>query len=797
MYNDTRLDLKIELYGEFYRMECQKEKYVKRFVPDPENGLTASQVQSRINDSLVNFDTSVPTKSIKSIVKDNFFTLFNFLNLFLGLALLYVGSFKNMLFLGVVFSNVIIGTFQEINAKRVVDRLSIISSTKVSVIRDKKIKKISVNEIVLDDVMLLEQGAQIVSDCVIVSGECSVNESLVTGESDSISKKVGDLLLSGSYVVSGKCRARVEHVGDCNYASKISQEARYIKKVNSEIMLTFKKIILIVSILIVPVGTFLFAKQLNIEGNSFELAVVNTVAAVIGMIPEGLVLLTSTVLAVSVVRLSKHQVLVQELYCIETLARVDVLCLDKTGTITEGTMEVIDTVPTDSFSKKDIQNVMSNLVAALDDCNPTFEAMRQKFCGQLNKKIEKIYPFSSEKKWSGATFKDDYSYMIGAAEFILKYSDLNKIKSQIDKFSQENRVITLVRTKDFPEKFDNVEVMGFILLKDRIRSSAKDTLEFFEKQDVELKIISGDNVRTVANIARRAGLKNADRSIDATAFKTDADIEEAVEKYSVFGRVTPQQKKKIVLALKQKGHAVAMTGDGVNDVLALKEADCSVAMASGSDAARNVSQLVLLNSNFESMVEVVKEGRRSINNIQRSSSLFLVKTIYSSIIAIMFLFINLPYPFMPIQMTLVSVLTIGIPSFVLALEPNHERVKEKFFLSIISRAAPSAFTIVLNIVTVMVLKIILNMGNQESSTLCVMLAAITGFMLLYDVCRPFNVLRRTLFALMCCGFVFSVIFLKNVFSLVSLNQTMTVILLVMIALSYLVFNFLVKIFSRK
>lgn len=770
---------------------------IKRYNPDPETGLSDDQVKDRVERKLLNYNTDVQTKSIKRIVSDNVLTLFNFLNLFLALALFYVGSYKNMLFLGVVFTNVMIGIYQEIKAKKTIDKLSIVSATKTDVIRSKKMQKILVNEIVLDDIIILQQGNQITADCIVVSGECDVNESLITGESDSVHKKSGDMLLSGSYIVSGKCKARVEHVAENNYASKISQEAKGIRSINSEIMSTFKKIILIVSILIIPIGSFLFAKQLGIPGNTFKSAVVNTVAAMVGMIPEGLILLTSSVLAVSVVRLSKNNVLVQELYCIETLARVDVLCLDKTGTITEGTMEVIDVVPLKDFSTDDIENVMSNITLALDDCNPTFEAMKQRFNGPKTKKIEKTYPFSSEKKWSGVKFKDDYSYIIGAAEFILNREQLTKIKDQIEKLSEENRVITLARTKDNLESRENIEILGFILLRDRIRMNAKDTLEFFAKQDVELKIISGDNVHTVANIAKRAKLKSFDKFVDATTLVTDQDIKDAVEKYCVFGRVTPEQKKKIVLALKENGHTVAMTGDGVNDVLALKEADCSIAMASGSDAARNVSQLVLLNSNFDSMIKVVNEGRRSINNIQRSASLFLVKTIYSAILAIMFLFISHAYPFMPIQLTLVSVLTIGIPSFILALEPNNERVKGNFFRNIISRAIPGAITISINILLVMIARSIFKLNIQEYSTCCVILTGITGLMLLYKICLPFNLLRKIMFTFLCTAFTLGVICFKDLFSLCSLKINLIIILIVATAMSFSLLKMFLKIFTHK
>lgn len=655
-------------------------------------GLTKEEVEERIKENKVNYDTSLPTKSIKTIVRENIFTLFNLINILLGVAVFCVGSYKNLLFLIVIFCNTAISIIQEINSKKAVDKLSILAQAKVNCIRDGEKQEIGINSIVLDDLLMLETGNQIVADSIILEGEVEVNESFITGESDVIYKRKGDTLLSGSFVVSGKCKAEVIHIGDENYTSKISSGAKYVKKVNSEIMKSLNGIIKIVSIAIVPIGILLFFNQLGLTENSFKNAVVNTVAAIIGMIPEGLVLLTSTVLAVSVIRLSKRKVLVQELYCIETLARVDTLCLDKTGTITEGRMEVNDIIEI-TKSKEELEEILSEIASASDDNNSTIEAIRTKYKNKQKWKVINKIPFSSQKKWSGVCFKDKGSYIIGAPEFVLR-EKYDEYKERIEKYSNDYRVIIVANSEgDFIEKElpDKLEVLGFVLISDVIRKEASKTLKYFKEQGVNIKIISGDNPITVSKIAKRAGVENSEKYINMQEIKTKEQLEKAAKEYTIFGRVTPVQKKELVQALKKEGHTVAMTGDGVNDVLALKEADCSIAMASGSDATRNVAELVLLDSNFASMPEIVLEGRRTINNIERSATLFLVKTIYASILAIIFLFVNMPYPFMPIQLTLISTVTIGIPSFVLALEPNKERIKGKFLRNVISRALRNSF----------------------------------------------------------------------------------------------------------
>ena len=742
------------------------------------NGLTDEQVEEKIKKNLVNYDTSVPTKSIKQILANDFFTLFNLINLILGILIFSVGSYKNMLFLFIVIINTAISTFQEIHSKRVIDKLAVLASSKVKAIRNNKEIEIPIDKIVLDDVLLFESGNQIPTDCDIIQGEVEVDESFITGESDVIFKQKDEILLSGSIIVSGKCYAKVKHIGEENYTSQISSGAKYVKKVNSEIMSSLNKIIKILSIAIIPIGIALFLGQL--QETTYKEAIVKTVAAVIGMIPEGLVLLTSTVLAVSVIRLSKSKVLVQELYCIETLARVDTLCLDKTGTLTEGKMEVKDFISID-ISKEELSNILGNIAIASNDNNGTINAIRE--CFDINDQYvsEKIVPFSSRTKWSGVHFANRGSYVIGAPEFVLK-NKIEEYKNIIDKYSKEYRIIVVAHSiEDFADKDlpNNLNVIGFVFIVDKIRKEAKDTLKYFKSQGVDIKIISGDNPVTVSNIAKRVGLEDYDQYIDASTIKTKEELREAAIRYSIFGRVTPTQKKELVLCLKENGKTVAMTGDGVNDVLALKESDCSIAMANGSDATKNVSQLILLDSNFASMPKVVAEGRRTINNIERSASLFLVKTIYSSILAILFIFMNEPYPFIPIQLTLISVVTIGIPSFVLALEPNKERIKGNFLKNVISRSLPTAISIILGILIISITKKVMLLPDNIYSTLCVISTGLCGILLLVTLTKtrkseqsklPVSIFRCVLCGVMSIIFVVGLTFFKDLFGIVDIRN---------------------------
>lgn len=767
------------------------EKEIKRYNPNINEGLNIEQIEERKANNLVNFDTTVPTKSIISIICSNFFTIFNLINLLLAIAVFLVHEYRNMLFIGLVIINTAISTIQEIHSKRVIDKLSLISSNKVKCQRNGKQEIISINEIVLDDILLFETGNQIVTDSILLEGEIEVNESFVTGEADPVMKKVGDMILSGSFVVSGRGTAKVEHIGEDNFTSKISKETRYIKKIKSEIMTSLNKIIKTVSILIIPIGALLFMGQLNIEGALLKDAVVHTVAAIIGMIPEGLVLLTSTVLAVSVIRLSKSNVLVQELFCIETLARVNVLCLDKTGTITEGKMEVKDIIPI-KIQESEMQEILAQMAKTSEDNNATMTAIKEYFVEQKEEwQVKKKIPFSSDKKWSGIEFAEKGLYIIGAPEFILKEKS-KELQDTIAKYTEDYRVLLLatsnnaIEGKELPS---DIEALGLVLITDKIRENAEKTLNYFKEQGVDIRIISGDNPVTVSKIAKRAGVESADNLIDCSTLKTEEEIKEAVKKYKVFGRVTPIQKKQIVAALKELGNSVAMTGDGVNDIIALKEADCSIAMAAGSDAARNVSQLVLLDSDFASMPKIVAEGRRTINNLERSASLFLSKTIYSSLMAILFIITSAPYPFMPIQLSLIGLVCIGIPSFVLALEPNEERVKGKFIGNVISKSIPTGLTVILNIIIVLMIYKIYDLPVEIYATICVILTVFTGFMLLIKIARPFNLLRAILVPSLAILFGLCCFILKDLFTII-LPQEYIALMVVLAVIA--IFNFIIS-----
>ncbi len=739
---------------------------------DPKQGLTAAEVQQRIKSGLSNGSFNVKTKSVGQIFRDNIFTLFNLINVILAVFVALTGSYRNMLFMGVILANIAIGIFQEIRSKRTIDRLSLISAPKAHLVRDGKEVSCAVSEIVMDDIMLLASGRQICADGVLAEGSCEVDESLITGESDPILKHEGDELLSGSFVVSGTGAAQVIRVGADSYANKITSGAKYVKKQSSEMMASINKIISTISVCIVPFALVLFFKAIFITGQDFSRGIVSTVAALIGMIPEGLVLLTSLALAVSSIRLASKQTLCQDLYCVEHLARVDVLCLDKTGTITEGCMEVTDLVAVDEGF--DAEGAINAVAAALSDPNPTLAAIKAKYSAGTSLSCTRAIPFSSAKKWSAAAFEGVGTYAIGAPGFVLPPEKFAEIKPLCEEYTSKGmRVLVLAHSESQPAENDlpaDISAKAVVVLSDKIRATAPATLEYFRKQGVTLKVISGDDPVTVSNVAKKAGLIGAESYIDAAALTPEA-LPAAAEKYTVFGRVTPYQKLELIKALKAGGHKVAMTGDGVNDVLALKEADCSVAMQSGSDAARNVSQLVLLNSDFASMPLVVEEGRRAINNIQRSAALFLVKTIFSFLLAIVFLIVPSAYPFQPIQMTLISALTIGAPSFLLALEPNHNRVKGSFIANVLKRAFPGGASVVIGIILLLAAQSIFAIPQAEASVIATFITAATCFGVLFNVCRPFNKLRAGMLALLVVGFVGASLVLPSLFYIIPLSGT--------------------------
>ena len=744
-------------------------------------GLTSEEVRAAQAAGKVNADATVKTRSYGSIFCSNICTLFNLINVILAVFVFLTGSYKNMLFMLVIVINTIIGIVQEIRSKITTDRLSIVVAANVEVMRDGKIQKIPIDELVLGDVMRLGRGNQIPTDSVVLEGECKTDESLLTGESRLIPKHAGDQLYSGSFINAGSVWARVEKVGADSYAAQITNEAKQKKAINSEIMTSLNKIIKYVSIFMFPVGLLLFANEYLLHHVELDPAILSTVSAMVGMIPEGLILLASTVMAVAVVRLARHQVLVQQLYCIETLARVDVLCLDKTGTITTGGMEVSGLVPlstADSEPKEqELSKIVASLVASDEDPNDTARAIQEYFglAKEGKQKAEqaipptdllkptRVIPFSSDTKWSGAAFANGEAYVMGAAQFVLEKnaSALAQIKDALDTYTADARVLLVARVEGFDTNGTiegEVTPLGFVCLRDQIRSTAAQTIAYFKEQGVKLKVISGDDPHTVSGIAQKVGIEGADCFVDATTLKTDQDIASAIKNYNVFGRVRPEQKKAFVLALQAEGHTVAMTGDGVNDVLALKASDCSVAMASGSDAARNVAQLVLVDNDFASMPAVVAEGRRSINNLQRSASLFLVKTLLSITAAFLFIFLPWQYPFVPIQLTLISAFTIGLPSFVLALEPNKDLVRGHFLPNAVVHSIPGA---VCAVVSIVVLTIVGNeaigLDYRQVSTLCVMVVGLLGIMLVIRLSIPFTPLRWGLLVVVIGGLLIGVV----------------------------------------
>jgi len=762
------------------------QQNVERFHPDCAAGLTDAQVAQRVRKGLVNGRGEIRTKSVSRIVRENTVTFFNILNFLFAAFILSVGSLKNLLFLGVTVCNTAIGIIQEIRAKKVIDSLSLITASKARVVRSGRDTEVPVEKIVLDDVIVLSSGNQVPADCSILDGQCEADESLLTGESDLVAKSGGDTLLSGSFLVSGKCRARVEHVGRDNYAEKIAASAKYYKKPNSEILTWTNRIIRIVAYTVIPVGALLFCKQFFFLHTTYRHAVVSTVAALISMVPEGLVLLTSVVLAVGVIRLARRKALVQELSSIEMLARVDTLCLDKTGTLTEGTMQADDVIPLNGTDRAAAERALAALAAALDDGSPTMNAVKEAFPRPPAWKCGGQVAFSSARKWSGAAFGENGSYALGACEFILgdRYAEVRPLENRYA--SEGRRVLLLARVKSLsPDGIDpaGAAPLALVLLSDRIRKSARKTLEYFSGQGVDLKVISGDNPAAVANIARKAGLKNAGSYVDASTLKDGAAIREAAGKYTVFGRVTPKQKLDLVKALKAKGHTVAMTGDGVNDVPALKESDCSIAMASGSDAARSISNVVLLDSDFASMPRIVGEGRRCINNLQRSATLYLVKAIFAVLTDVLFIFLTCSYPFQPIQFTLINAVSIGIPSFVLALEPNRDRIHGKFIVNVMRKSLPGALTLTIDTAILAAVSVFFTFSAREISTLAVLLTGYAELAVLFDVCRPFHARHAALFSAMTAVFLAALLLFPALFEVVPLTLPMAIALAPLLALS--------------
>ena len=773
---------------------------------DPAEGLSPQEIKLRQSNGLSNIMPPSNTKSEGQIIKENVLTFFNLIFLVLALCLCLVGSFKNLMFLLVAVANTVVGSFQEIRAKRAVDKLTLVAAGTAKAIRSGQRVSVRTDQLVRDDIVEFAAGDQICADAVVRDGQLQVNESLLTGEADAILKNPGDTLKSGSFVISGRARVQLTHVGSESYAAKLAAEARRnVRSTKSEMMLSLTKLITVVGIALIPLGIILFLRHfLSVfQGLPLRDSVESTVSALIGMIPEGLYLLTSVAIAASCLKLSRKRVLVQDMNCIETLAHVDVLCVDKTGTITEPTMEVTDVYPLNSerFSYDDIEKILAAFYHGEEPDNETARAMGQQFAGETTWRAVKRMAFSSSTKWSGADFGENGRYVVGAPEFIMG-DRYDSIRSEAEPWSERGCRVLLLAAYDTvfddgPLQSAHVAPIALVFLSNLLRPDAQETFRYFASQGVSVRVISGDNPITVAQVAARAGIENADRYVDAMTLSTEQDFEEAVKYYTVFGRVTPEQKRYLVRAFQKQGHTVAMTGDGVNDVLALKDANCGIAMASGSQAASQVAQIVLLNSQFSAMPAIVAEGRRVINNIQRAASLFLVKNIFSFALTLLLLFIDMPYPLLPIQLSLISTFTIGIPSFFLALEPNYARVEGKFMRNVIRRAMPGGLTNLTIVLLAGFFTSTFGLSNEQLNTICVWVMSAVGLVTLYHVSVPFTRLRLAVLAAMTAAMLFSLLVIPAFFDLPTLNASSALILVTLLLACPTVMRFFRVIFDKR
>jgi cation-transporting ATPase E len=734
-------------------------------------GLTGEEVNERIARGEVNRAMVSTSKSIKDIIIENVCTYFNLVFTVIAVLLILVGSFRNLTFYLIVIANTLIGIVQELRSKHTLDKLQMLNAPKAVVRRDGTDKTVSSEELVLDDIVVFSSGNQICADAVVVSGKVSVNEALITGESDEISKEPGDSLLSGSYIVSGSCDAQLTHVGSESYISKLTIAAKQSRKgEQSEMIRDLNRLVKIVGIIIIPMGAILIGHQYFILGNSIEASVVGMVAAILGMIPEGLYLLASVALVVSVLRLAQKKVLVNDMKCIESLARVDVLCVDKTGTITENTMEVVGAEVIDGYTLPEgltLDLLISRFVSGMTGDNQTMQAMKAYFSSSDGIMPDEVTTFSSSYKYSSATF-GDCCYVLGAPEFVMR-EQYETCRGQVEELASKGyRVLIFGEYSgraDGKQLTESVTPIAFITLTNPIRKEAKRTFEYFVEQGVEIKVISGDNPLTVSEVAGKAGILNADKYVDATTLVTDDDIRNAAKDYTIFGRVTPEQKRMLVRALKAADHTVAMTGDGVNDILALKDADCSIAMASGSDATAKAAQLVLLESDFSCMPSVVLEGRRVVNNIERSASLFLVKNIFSFLMVFFTVIAMVTYPLEPAQISLISVFTIGDPAFLLALEPNKNRIQGHFLSSVVFRALPAGLTDFIVISVFVVFCQVFDIPTWETSTACTIIMSVVGLQILLRISSPLNLYRGATCLLMLIGLVGASLLLHGLFGL--------------------------------
>lgn len=760
-------------------------------------GLTDEEVRQRVEEGLTNRADISTDKTTKEIVISNVFTYFNLIFLVITILLIMVGSFRNLTFLPIIIGNTVIGIVQEIRAKKTLEKMSLLNAPHVDVIRNGSVKQISTEELVKDDVILLTAGKQICADAVVISGNIQVNESLLTGEADEVEKTEGSTLMSGSFVVSGECYARLEKVGNESYISKLSLEAKSMgDKEQSEMIRSINLIVKWVGIVIIPIGLILFWQSHFVNGESITKSVTSTVAAIIGMIPEGLYLLTTVALALSTMKLARKKVLLHDMKSIETLARVDVLCVDKTGTITEPDMKLkeiflcknsgADGTQT-ALTLDELKSLILDYANASVDNNATMLALKAYAAEALTNNTSALHrtavsqqAFSSSLKYGSVTFSDG-TYLLGAPEFIM-HEDFARIEEEIIPYADKgDRVLLFARYNG--ENVENgingsVTPLGFVALANPIRENAVKTFEYFKSQGVSIKVISGDNPRTVSRIAIQAGIESAESFVDAATLDTEDKIADAVNKYTVFGRVTPKQKKQLVKALQAKGHTVAMTGDGVNDILAMKDADCSVAMASGSEAAAQAAQVVLLDSDFAHMPDVVYEGRRVVNNIQRSASLFLVKNIFSLLLSLFSVILMVTYPLEPAQVSLISMFTIGVPGFLLALEQNKDRIKGHFITNVMLKALPGGLTDVIAVGALVVCGEVFCISDASIGTIATLVLSVVGFMILFKISEPLNGMKYAVIIGNIAGLVFSGFFLKKLFALTDLSNICILLMIV-------------------
>lgn len=783
------------------------------------SGLSTAEVEFRKKAGLSNESVDSSTKTVAQIIRSNVVTYYNLIFLIITILLIVVGSFRDLTFLPIIIANMLIGIIQELRSKKILDDLTILNTPKITVRRNGSDQEVLADELVQDDVITLSAGGQIPADALVLSGNITVNEALITGEADEIIKKEGDSLFSGSFVISGECMAKLEKVGKDSYISGLMLQATQTKEgEQSEMIRALNRLVQTVGVIILPIGTILFLQQYFFSGATMKDSVTGMVAAILGMIPEGLYLLASVAMVVSVMRLGKQKVLIHDMKCIETLARVNVLCVDKTGTITVPEMEVAQFIlakdqslaaeekekETDRQSeyknqtaeeeKHKVARLLSDCVRALPCDNATMEALQQYFTEPMENSAEKIVPFSSATKYSGVVLAGK-AYVVGAPEFVLR-QDYAAVQGTIEVFLEKGyRVLVFAEYEgnlDGKELTENASPIAFILLNNAIREGAMDTFRYFSKRGVEVKVISGDNPVTVSEIAKKAGIRHAEKQVDAATLKTVDAVRKAAKKYTVFGRVTPEQKRLLVQALKEQGKTVAMTGDGVNDILALKDADCSIAMASGSEAASHVAQLVLLDNDFNKMPSVVMEGRRVVNNIGRTASLYLVKNIFSMLLAVFSMLFLIDYPLEPSQVSLISVFTIGIPSFFLALEQNRNQIHGHFLTNVLIQALPAGITDFIVVSGLVIFCREFGVEKECVSTSCTILIAVVGFMILYHIAKPMTTPHAILIAAMVIGWLFCMLFFSELFAITTITGKCAMLMIVFAVITEPVFRYLIQ-----